>query len=156
VNNDAALRNGMKGCNMGNDLANALRNYANFTGRATRREFWTLILFMAVVTVGAHLIDKRDGVIVPVAAGMGTLELCAFLLLLLPMISVGARRLHDAGKSAWWWLFFYIPYLAFIAPTGSEQIMIAGAAALLMGTLALVVQFLQPSEAGENQFGPKP
>ncbi len=141
---------------MWDKLANAMRNYANFSGRATRREFWAVILVMAVFTVGAHFIDKRDGEIVPVAAGMGTLELSAFLVLLLPMISAGARRLHDSGRSAWWWLFFYIPYLGFVAPTGNEQVMIASAAALLVGTLALVVQFLRPGEAGENRFGPKP
>jgi uncharacterized membrane protein YhaH (DUF805 family) len=141
---------------MWDKIVKALRNYATFTGRATRQEFWTVILVMAVCTVGAHFVDLRDGEIVPVAAGMGILELTAFLLLLLPMISAGARRLHDSGRSAWWWLFFYIPYLGFVAPTGNEQLMIASAAALLIGTLALVIQFAQPSEAGENRYGPKP
>jgi uncharacterized membrane protein YhaH (DUF805 family) len=154
---DGARHHGwMWGNIMWDNIAKAFRNYATFTGRATRQEFWTLILVMAVCTVGAHFLDLRDGEIVPVAAGMGMLELIAFLLLLLPMISAGARRLHDSGRSAWWWLFFYIPYLGFVAPSGSEQLMIASAAALLIGTAALVMQFVQPGEAGENRFGPEP
>jgi uncharacterized membrane protein YhaH (DUF805 family) len=137
-------------------IINALKNYANFTGRAGRTEFWSFTLLFGLITVGAHFIDAGDGQIVPVAAGMGILELATFLLLLLPAITTGARRLHDTGRSGWWLCTLYIPYLAFVASTGNHQLEIASAAALLLGTIILLIQLMLPGEKSENRFGPIP
>ncbi len=137
-------------------VKNSFRNYATFGGRATRLEFWSFMLLFAVCTVGAHQLDALDGTVVPVAAGMATIELVVFLLLLLPTITVGARRLHDTGRSGWWLLFLYLPYLAFVTSAGNEKAMIASSAALLLGTAVLAVQLCMPGQKGENQFGPDP
>ena len=131
-------------------------NYASFQGRSTRKEFWIFALLFAVVTVAAHFIDARDGEIVPIAGGMGALELTAQLVLILPFITVGARRLHDTGRSGWWLLFLYLPWLATTIAVGSERAMIAAAGAFIVGALVLIVQLCLPGEAGENRFGPDP
>jgi uncharacterized membrane protein YhaH (DUF805 family) len=141
---------------MRNAIVEALRNYATFTGRATRREFWSLVLVMLVFTVGARYIDLLDGEITPVAAGMGVTELCGFLFFLLPTISAGSRRLHDADRSAWWLLFFYVPYLSFVATKDNEQLNVAAAAAFLVGAFALIIQLCIAGHKGENRYGADP
>jgi uncharacterized membrane protein YhaH (DUF805 family) len=137
-------------------LMNAFRNYATFDGRATRREFWSFTLLFAVTTIGAHYLDAMDGETASIAAGMGILELSIFLLLLLPALTSGARRLHDTGRSGWWLCTMYIPYLGFIVTVDNPSLRIAAAAALLTGTLLLLIQLCLPGEKGENRFGPNP
>jgi uncharacterized membrane protein YhaH (DUF805 family) len=133
-----------------------LRNYAQFNGRAARREFWAFFLIFSVVTIGAHALDARGGQTVFVAAGMGMLELVAFVLLLLPFLSVSVRRLHDCGRSGWWLLLFYLPYLGFVAARGNEGAVKAAAGALVMGALMLGVMLCLPGDATENRFGAPP
>lgn len=130
--------------------------YGTFTGRATRREFWAFASLFAIATIGAHFFDLRDGEIEPIAGGMGIVELIAFLVLLLPFVSAGARRLHDSGRSGWWMLFLYLPYLAFVAAAGNEELTIATAGGLVVGAAALVILFALPGTAGMNAFGPDP
>ncbi len=139
-----------------NGIINAFRNYAQFSGRATRMEFWAFSFLFVLITVGAHWIDARDGEIDPVAAGMGVLELSTFLLLLLPEITAGARRLHDTGRSGWWLCMMYIPYLGFVSASGHDQLIIAASSALLLGTLILLIQLSLPGETDENRYGPNP
>ena len=70
--------------------------YADFTGRAARSEFWWFFLFQSIVLVIAGMIsDILYGV---VALG-----------LLLPGLAVGARRLHDIGKTGWLLLLWTHP-----------------------------------------------
>ncbi len=137
-------------------LINTFRNYATFDGRTTRRDFWSFTLLFAVMTIGAHYLDAMDGETSPIAAGMGILELAIFLLLLLPALTTGARRLHDTGRSGWWLCTMYIPYLGFIASVDNPTLRIAAAAALLTGTFLLLIQLCLPGEASENRFGPNP
>ena len=73
-----------------------LTKYAEFDGRAARSEFWW---FAAFVMLAAGALAYRS------EASSG-----AFLVaMLLPLLAVGARRLHDIGKSGWWLLFALAP-----------------------------------------------
>jgi uncharacterized membrane protein YhaH (DUF805 family) len=137
-------------------LINPLLKYGSFSGRATRREFWSFAALFSLITVSAHFFDLRDGEIIPVAGGMGVFELGTFLALLLPFVAVGARRLHDSGRSGWWMLFLYIPYLAFVSVGDNEQLMIAAAGGLVVGAFALIALFAVPGSVGQNAFGPDP
>ncbi|MEB6678682.1 DUF805 domain-containing protein [Acinetobacter lwoffii] len=74
-----------------------LTNYANFSGRARRKEFWFFMLFCVILGIVAEVIDTV----------LGTKPLLNSLLnlaLLVPSLAVGARRLHDVGRSGWWQL----------------------------------------------------
>lgn len=74
-----------------------LHNYANFNGRARRKEFWFFYLACILVSIVAQIVDKI----------LGTGELVNGLLnlaLIVPSLAVGARRLHDVGRSGWWQL----------------------------------------------------
>lgn len=138
------------------NLRQSFARYGSFTGRATRSEFWLFALLFVALTVAAHFFDANDGEIVPVAAGMGMVELLVFLALILPMISVGARRLHDSNRSGWWLLFFYIPNIAFVMAEGNPSATIAAAGAFVVGAIMLLVLFLLPGTEGDNAYGPNP
>jgi len=73
-----------------------LTKYAEFNGRASRSEFWWFALFIVLCTSAFTLINE-------------TLASIFLLAVLLPLLSVGSRRLHDSGKSAWWQLFLLVP-----------------------------------------------
>lgn len=72
-------------------VKSCLAQYATFTGRAARPEFWWFFLFQILVLIVTSMLGD---VVYTIVA----------LLLLLPALAVGARRLHDVGRSGWWQL----------------------------------------------------
>ena len=77
--------------NFGQAISTCFSNYATFSGRASRPEFWWFFLFQILVSIAASMLGD-------VVAGLVSLAV------LLPALAVGARRLHDIGKSGWWQL----------------------------------------------------
>lgn len=70
--------------------------FAEFNGRASRSEFWWFFLFVVLVSSALTYVSEA----------LGSVSLIAMLL---PLLAVGARRLHDTGRSAWWLLFLLVP-----------------------------------------------
>jgi uncharacterized membrane protein YhaH (DUF805 family) len=139
-----------------NYILDPFRKYADFSGRARRSEFWSFAAVFVIALLAANYLDALDGSRVPVAAGMGVVELSASLLLLLPFLSSGARRLHDTGRSGWWMLLLYLPYLSWIATRGdrsAELVMLGG---LFVGFVALMILLALPGDQMENRFGANP
>lgn len=137
-------------------ITEPLRKYADFNGRASRMEFWIFLLFVTALTVLANRIDGRSGETVAISIGMGILELSVTLIFLLPSITVGVRRLHDTGRSGWWIMLIYLPWLAALASATNASLQLAAAGALLVGGIAWIVLMLLPGQAQENAFGPPP
>ena len=77
--------------NFGQAISTCFAKYATFSGRASRAEFWWFFLFQILVSIVASMLGD-------VVAGLVSLAL------LLPALAVGARRLHDIGRSGWWQL----------------------------------------------------
>lgn len=98
-----------------------LSKYATFEGRARRSEYWWF--YLATFVVGLVL------------GGIPILGWIICIALILPGIAVAVRRLHDIGKSGWWYLLCLIP---------------------LVGTIILIVWFVRPGVAGANQYGEDP
>jgi DNA-binding CsgD family transcriptional regulator len=73
-----------------------LAKYADFTGRATRPEFWWFALFVTLVA----------GALTYIHGNLGSIFLIAMLL---PLLAAGTRRLRDSGRSGWWQLFLLVP-----------------------------------------------
>jgi len=73
-----------------------LKKYAEFSGRASRSEFWWFALFIVLVTSALAYIHEAIASIFLIAV-------------LLPLLAAGARRLRDSGQSAWWQLFLLAP-----------------------------------------------
>lgn len=116
-----------------------LKNYANFSGRARRKEFWMfgLIHFIIMMVlygliIGAAAVGGEEGTLV--LAAMGLYGLYA-LFILIPGIAVTVRRLHDIGRTGTWWLVGFVPFI---------------------GAIVLLIFAVTDSEPGANQFGENP
>ena len=84
-----------------------LKNYANFTGRARRKEFWFFTLVQFIILIIAQIIDSVIGT-------EFVLYALIVLALLIPSLAVSVRRLHDLSKSGWWYLIALIPLIGAI------------------------------------------
>jgi uncharacterized membrane protein YhaH (DUF805 family) len=87
-------------------LMMGFNNFANFTGRSTRKEYWMFILTTFLITLGLGFVGAL--------VGLELLSSIFSLVALIPSISFAARRLHDTGKSGWWQLLYFIPIIGFI------------------------------------------
>ena len=80
-------------------IGTCLKKYAVFEGRASRSEFWP---YFFVYMFGSYILDvSTEATQIPI---LGIITLIVSLGGMLPMISVGCRRLHDINKSGWWQL----------------------------------------------------
>ena len=79
-----------------------LAKYADFNGQATRPEFWWFALFIVLASAAFTYLSETLGSVFLIAT-------------LLPFLAVGARRLRDTGKSAWWLLLLLAPVGGLIA-----------------------------------------
>ena len=81
-------------------------NYANFKGRASRKEYWMFVLFNFIFLIALSFIEVfLFGLYSSILSDLYVLAL------LVPSIAVGIRRMHDTGKSGW---FLLIPIYNFI------------------------------------------
>ena len=112
-----------------------LKQYADFTGRARRKEYWMFILFHIIAFVVAILIDSTLGLSFSPEIPYGWVYVLYALATIVPGLAVAVRRLHDIGKSGWWYFIGLIP---------------------LIGSIWLIVLFCTDSESGENKWGPNP
>ncbi|OTG98405.1 hypothetical protein B9T24_03455 [Acinetobacter sp. ANC 4654] len=83
--------------NMLDWFVKCLKNYVTFDGRARRKEFWFFMLVCVGIGIIARILDN----ILHTGKLIDSLQ---SLVLLLPSLAVGARRLHDTGRSGWWQL----------------------------------------------------
>ena len=159
----------------------ALRQYAKFTGRATRMEYWSFILFSNIVVFLANVLmhvmeamNREWGI----AEGIVSLVLMLLLLvLIIPSYAVMTRRLHDAGWSGKWVLAMLLCMLAVMgglagmlcsldyeavefeeafSQAAISWAIVAGVAYVAMAVIGLLcfVVSLFDSQRGANQYGP--
>jgi uncharacterized membrane protein YhaH (DUF805 family) len=82
-----------------------LEKYAVFSGRARRSEYWYFFLFNSIISFVLGIVAGLMG-----APFLSTIYT---LVVLIPGIAVGVRRMHDVGKSGWYILIpFYNLILA--------------------------------------------
>lgn len=113
--------------------------YASFDGRATRGEYWYFYLFCMLVAIGGAIIGGilgalLSGVDSDVALGLVVIVYCIIALgMICPGISVLVRRLHDTGRSGWWYWLALIPYV---------------------GGIVIFIFTLLGSQEHDNEYGP--
>ena len=117
-------------------------NYANFSGRARRKEYWMFFLFNMIFTIVAGIADNILGTdftigegSYSVSMGYGWIYLIYMLAVIIPGCSVAVRRLHDVGKSGWFLLISLIP---------------------LIGVIWLTILMCTEGNKIENTYGPSP
>lgn len=109
-------------------------NYANFSGRARRSEYWYFVLFNIIFAICAFTLDNVLNINFEIGSG-GPFYIAYVLGVFIPGFAVGVRRLHDVNKSGW---FFFIVLLPII------------------GSIWLLVLFLSEGTQGENDYGQDP
>ncbi len=112
----------------------ALKRYAVFSGCSRRKEYWYFVLFVVIISIVLSSIDTIIGAY-DRSTGVGLLSGIFSLAVLIPGIAVAVRRLHDTDRSGWWILLGLIP---------------------IIGTIVLIVFYVQDSTPGTNRYGPNP
>ena len=108
--------------------------YVGFSGRARRSEYWYCALFTFLVGIVTSIIDAVLGTDFDDSTG-GLVNSLGSLVLFLPSLAVAVRRLHDIGRSGWWFLLVLIP---------------------ILGWIVLLVWFCTDTKRGDNEYGPDP
>ena len=111
-----------------------LKQYSDFSGRAGRKEYWMFVLFNTIFIVTAMLIDNVLGTTIG-GMGYGFFYVLYTLAVFVPAVAVCIRRLHDTGRSGWYFLVAFIP---------------------VIGGIWLLVLMVLDSRPGENRYGPNP
>jgi uncharacterized membrane protein YhaH (DUF805 family) len=111
-----------------------LKQYADFTGRARRTEYWMFFLFNFLFAIAATILDNLVGTAID-NVGYGLFYIVYALATFIPGIAVCVRRLHDVGKSGAYIFIAFIP---------------------LVGAILLIVKLVQNSQEGDNQYGANP
>lgn len=109
-----------------NYYLDAFRNYFNFSGRATRTEYWMFVLFNVIVSfvlgfVTGLLLGDSGSFIVSLYS----------LAVFFPALACGVRRLHDSGKSGLWYLLCLT----------------------VVGSIVVLIFLCLPSQEGSNKWG---
>jgi len=102
-------------------------NYANFSGRARRSEYWYFTLFNVLAIILLALLGLVTGIFF-------VFYLVYIIAMIIPSLAVSVRRLHDTGKSGWFILLGLVP----------------------LGGLVLLVFYCIEGDRGPNEYGPDP
>ena len=111
--------------------------YTNFSDRASRSEFWLFSLF---ITIGSIIVMFLDPMIAGVSFEesfgdpLAPLSFVFSIAIIIPSISLTARRLHDVNRSGWWMLLYFT----------------------IIGMIPLLYWCCKKGDEGENQHGPNP
>ena len=101
-----------------------MNQYADFSGRATRQAYWMFVLIQFIISIGLSIIGA--------VTDMEYLSTVFMLAIFVPSLAIVARRLHDIGKSGWWWLIILVPfigiiiYIVFLATKGDANVNVYG------------------------------
>ena len=118
-----------------------LKKYADFNGRARRKEYWLFTLWNCLIYLG-YFILATGLTAMGGRRGAGAIAVMMFVPLwayavaiIVPSLAVSVRRLHDTGKSGWWILIGLVPFV---------------------GGIICLVFMCMDSQPGQNEYGPNP
>ena len=102
-------------------------NYTNFSGRATRSEYWWCYLVIVLSYILGIVIVSIDSIV------GGVLIAALLITIFIPFLALSVRRLHDTNRSGWWLLLNCVPF----------------------GGIVIFIFSVQPSTVGSNKYGPQ-
>jgi uncharacterized membrane protein YhaH (DUF805 family) len=117
----------------GQAISSCYSQYATFSGRASRSEFWFFQLFSVLAAIAMAILDSMVGM--NFAIFYGPLYVIFALANFLPALSVLVRRLHDTDRSGWWYWIILVP---------------------IVGIILLLVWWCTRGSWGQNRFGSDP
>lgn len=117
-----------------NWFIHCVKNYASFSGRAGRSEYWHFVLMYVLIMVFLTIIDAIIGRL-DTQTGVGLLSSIFGFTMLLPGLGVGIRRLHDIGRAGWWLLISVVP---------------------VVGSIVLLIFAVTKGDVAANQYGEPP
>ena len=110
-----------------------LEKYAVFDGRARRKEYWMFTLFHVLIILALSVVS---GVTEGITTTVVTVVIVLYALAtIIPTIAVSVRRLHDTGRSGWWYLISLVP---------------------VIGGIVFLIFMILDSDPGDNEYGPNP
>ena len=125
----------------------AIKKCTKLKGRSRRKEYWYFVLINLIIVVGLNFLQTfvslqgagfdSTGVSLLWASISSSLQIIYsfyMLLAITTLFSVSVRRLHDTGRSGWWFLLFFVPLANFV----------------------LLFFYTQNSKPGRNQYGKNP
>ncbi|QJR81265.1 DUF805 domain-containing protein [Alteromonas pelagimontana] len=112
----------------------ALSKYAVVSGRSRRKEYWMFVLINLLINVVLMLVDRMTN-LYSESWEVGLLSGVYSLFVLIPSVTLMIRRLHDSGRSGWWFLLVLLP---------------------VIGTIMLFIFAILDSSPGANEYGPNP
>jgi len=120
-----------------NEFISVIKQYAVFSGRARRKEYWMFYLIYMVIYLALFAISFAAAYAgsTTIAGIIGGLNIIFALAMFLPGLGVTVRRLHDTGRSGWMFLIALIP---------------------LVGAILLLIWNVSDSQPGNNAYGANP
>ena len=134
ISGEASVGTELPMVGFGEAISRAFRNYFNFSGRATRAEYWWWGLFIVPAGIVLAVVDTLTGTM-GMFGDSGLLGQLFELAVLVPSLALGARRLHDINRTGWWQLLWFV---------------------LLIGWIVLIVWAIKRGDKGPNKYGPGP
>ena len=134
-----------------NSVKTGFSNYTCFKGRTSRSEFWWWMLFSVSVSI--------------LTSFMVVLSIICSLVLLVPNMTMGVRRLHDTNHSGWWYALVLIPSAVFLVFDWSGYIYVAYDSGvglgllfipMLIGEIVNIIWWCKLGDEGNNKYGPNP
>ena len=121
----------------------AWSRYAEFSGRSRRKEYWWFTLINAIigaaVAIPAIFLSDFENDEISVPSILLFIAVGIFLIAaIIPSLAVAIRRLHDTGRSGWWYLIGVIPIVSYI------------------GSIVLIVFYFTDGQRTTNQWGVSP
>lgn len=123
-----------------NAVGLGFQHYFDFKGRSTRSEYWWWLLFVVLAGIALTIVDMGIGTF-NYESGDGLLSGLFKLATLIPGLALGARRLHDINKSAWW-LLMWLSFLLIIP--------------MIIPVIVLLVWAARQRDNGTNRYGSDP
>lgn len=116
----------------------AWQRATDFSGRSRRTEYWMFQLFNMLIAMALGAVAFGIGLLLDEKDGMMVFMICIWLYVLVsivPSLSILVRRLHDIGKSGWWYFISFVP---------------------IVGGIILFVFTVLDSDPDRNEYGPNP
>ena len=132
---------------LGTAISTCFKKYFDFTGRASKSEFWYFVLFVFILLFGAGVLL---GIFMPNNTSYDQIVAWViYLPLIVPLVAVTARRIHDFGMSGWMQCIFIPGFMA-------DEFLGTGYVIYIVTFAIWAIYCSQGATKGKNRFGLKP